>query len=148
MKNVMVGVLALWAVAQGAAAEGTWMTDVPKALQKAKAEHKVVLLDFTGSDWCGWCIRFNKEVFSTPEFREYAARNLVLVEVDFPHSKKLPPELKNANQALKAKYQVSGFPTFVFLNADGKELGRQEGYREGGPKAFIGRLEVCRKKAP
>ena len=141
MKKLLVGLFTVWAVAHGAAADGTWTTDVPKALQKAKAEQKLVLLDFTGSDWCGWCIRFNKEGFSTPEFREYAAKHLVLVELDFPRAKKLAPELKQANDALKAKYRVNGFPTFVLLNCDGREVGRQVGYMEGGPKAFIAKLQ-------
>src|SRR5256885_13927177 len=97
----------------------------------------MVLLEFTGSDWFGWCIKFNKEVLSTPGFREYAAKSLVLVEVDFPSKKQLGAELKKANDGLKDKYKVDGFPTFVVLSAEGREVGRQVGYSEGGPKAFI-----------
>jgi protein disulfide-isomerase len=146
MKKLVFGLLTVWAVAQGAAAEGTWETNLPKALQKAKADNRMVLMDFTGSDWCGWCIRFNKEVFSTAEFREYAAKNLVMVELDYPRQKKLSEELKRANEGLKDKYKVNGFPTFVLLSSDGRELGRQTGYMEGGPKAFIAKLEGFKKK--
>jgi thioredoxin-related protein len=143
MKKLMFSVLAACALARvtAMASEGEWLTDLPKALAKAKAENKMVLLDFTGSDWCGWCIKFNKEVLSTPGFKEYAAKNLVLVEVDFPNKKQLAAELKKANAGLKDKYKVDGFPTFVVLNAEGKEVGRQVGYSEGGPKAFIAKLQ-------
>src|SRR5512140_2965556 len=86
MKKSLVGVVVALLLASPALAELSWMTDVPKALEKAKTENKLVMLDFTGSDWCGWCIKLNKEVFSKPEFIEYAAKNLVAVEVDFPRS--------------------------------------------------------------
>ena len=146
MKKIMFGLFAAWAVSQMVASEGEWLTDVPKALDRAKAEQKVVLLDFTGSDWCGWCKRIDKEVFSTTEFKEYARKNLVLVEVDFPRQKKLRPELKKANDALQNRYKVEGFPTFVVLNGEGREIGRQVGYLEGGSKAFIAKLETFKKK--
>jgi thioredoxin-related protein len=146
MKKIMLGLFAACAVSQMVASEGEWITDVPKALDRAKAEQKVVLLDFTGSDWCGWCKRIDKEVFSTTEFKEYATKNLVLVEVDFPRQKKLSPELKKANDALQNRYKVEGFPTFVVLNGEGREIGRQVGYLEGGSKAFIAKLETFKKK--
>lgn len=123
-----------------------WQTDLPKALAQAKAENKMVLLDFTGSDWCGWCIKFGREVFATSEFKEYADKHLVLVQLDYPQDKPQTPELKKANAELKDKYQIEGFPTFVVLNQDGKEIGRQVGYVAGGPKAFIAQLESYRNK--
>jgi len=141
MKRTAIGLLACCALLQAGAAELNWLTDLPKAQAKAKAENKQVLLDFTGSDWCGWCIKFNKEVLSTPEFAEYAAKHLVLVEVDFPRKKEQSEDLKKANKALGSKYKVDGYPTFVVLNKEGKEVGRQEGYAAGGPKAFIAKLE-------
>src|SRR5215467_1836959 len=104
----------------------------------------MVMLDFTGSDWCGWCIKLHKEVFSQPEFAKYANENLVLVEVDFPHAKKQSEELKKANQALQEKYNVDGYPTIVVLNSAGEKIG-ETGYVEGGPKAFIAELEKIRK---
>ena len=111
-----------------------------------RSENKIVLMDFTGSDWCGWCIKFNKEVLSTPEFAAYAAKNLVLVEVDFPHKKEQSAELKKANKALGTEFGVDGYPTFVVLNKAGKEVGRQVGYAEGGPKAFIAKLDGFKAK--
>ncbi len=137
----MFGLLIAVAISNLGAAQAEWLTDLPTALTKAKAENKKVLLDFTGSDWCGWCIKFNKDVLSKPEFLEYAAKSLLLVEVDFPQKKQLPPKLKKANESLQTKYNVQGFPTFVVVNSQGKEVGRQVGYSEGGPKAFIAKLE-------
>src|SRR3954465_4955013 len=94
-----------------------WGENYEKALEQAKAENKLVLMDFTGSDWCGWCIKLNKEVFSTPEFAEYAKKNLVLVEVDFPNKKPQSAELKKANEALQEKYKIEGYPTVIVLNS-------------------------------
>jgi len=105
-----------------------------------------VLLDFTGSDWCSWCIKFDQEALSTEKFAEYAKTHLELVQLDFPNTKPQSAELKAANAALQKQYNVDGFPTYVLLNADGKELGRQVGYAKGGPEAFIAELDGFGKK--
>ena len=122
------------------AEELKWHTDLAKAQAEAKAEKKMVMLDFTGSDWCGWCIKLNKEVFAKPEFVEFAKKNLVLVEVDFPRKKEQSAEQKKANQALQSKYQIQGYPTLIVLDADGNKVG-QLGYVAGGPKAWIEKFE-------
>ncbi len=127
------------AVAEEAASP--WRTDYQQALALAKAENKSVLLDFTGSDWCGWCVKMVKETLSKPDFREYASKNLVLVEVDFPRKKQLSDEVKKQNAELKKQFGANGYPTFVLVDKDGKELGKQVGYMEGGPEAFIAKLE-------
>ena len=145
MKKLLITVLAATVFWQVNAAETTWLTDLPKAQAQAKAENKIVLMDFTGSDWCGWCIKFRKEVLDTPEFQEYAAKNVVLVELDYPSKKVQTDDLKKANAGLKKQYTISGFPTLVVLDKDGKEIGRQVGYSEGGPKAFIAKLEGFKK---
>jgi thioredoxin-related protein len=123
----------------------SWSDNYEKALAKAKAENKNVLLDFTGSDWCGWCIKMVDETLSKPEFTEYAAKNLVLVEVDFPNKKQLSEETKKQNKELKEKFGAKGYPTFVLVDKDGKELGKQVGYVAGGPSAFIAKLESFKK---
>ncbi len=123
-----------------------WLTDLPKAQAKAKAENKMVLLDFTGSDWCGWCIKLHKEVFSQPEFADYAAKNLVLVELDFPHKKPQDAAQKAANRALAAKYKIEGYPTIIVLDGSGKQVG-VTGYLPGGPKAFTAALDAMKKPA-
>jgi len=146
MKKTAIGLLACVALLQAGAAELKWMTDLSLAKTKAKAEKKLVMLDFTGSDWCGWCIRLNKEVFSKPEFAEYAAKNLVLVEVDFPRKKQQTEEMKKANQTLQEKYDIKGYPTIIVLNGAGSKIG-ETGYMEGGPKAFIAELDKIKKKS-
>ena len=103
-------------------AEVEWFTDVHAALDKARLENKIVLLDFTGSDWCGWCQRLKSEVFDQPEFVAFAQVNLVMVEVDFPHNKPQSPEQKAANQQLAATYHISGFPTLIYLNKSGQQV--------------------------
>jgi protein disulfide-isomerase len=144
MKILAAALLAVWALIPAGAAEVKWSTDVPAAVTKAKAEKKLVMLDFTGSDWCGWCIKLNKEIFSQPEFVEYAQKNIVAVELDFPRKKEQTAELKKANKELQKKYEIKGYPTIVVLNGEGKEIGRL-GYMEGGPKAFIKELEKLKK---
>ena len=145
MKKILIAVLAATLFWQVNAAESTWLTDLPKAEAQAKAENKIILMDFTGSDWCGWCIKFKKEVLDTKEFQDYAAKNVVLVELDYPNKKEQSADLKKANADLKKQYDIHGFPTLVVLNKDGKEIGRQVGYSKGGPAAFIAKLESFKK---
>ena len=121
--------------------ELSWGDDLPAALNQARSENKRVLLDFTGSDWCGWCIKFDKDVLSTDKFAGYAKSKLVLVKLDFPSHKEQDAALKQVNQEIKKRFGVDGFPTFVLLNFAGKELWRQAGYAEGGPDAFIAELD-------
>jgi len=127
-----------------ARAEANWSTDFAKAQAQAKAEDKLLLLDFTGSDWCGWCRVLRKEVFSQPEFEEYAKKNLVLMTVDFPRAKPLSVEVRRQNQSLAQKFEIRGFPTIVILNGDGKLIGLL-GYVPGGPAAFIRELKQIPK---
>ncbi len=117
-----------------------WHTNYVSAQAQASAERKPLLVNFSGSDWCGWCIKLQKEVFQKPEFIDYARTNLVLLTVDFPRSKPLAPAQVAANQALAAKYGVEGFPTLLLLDGQGNRLGTL-GFAEGGPKAFIKELQ-------
>jgi len=142
----LLPLLALLALATSSfAAKEGWLDDLEKAKSQAKAENKKILLDFTGSDWCGWCIKFDKEVFSQPKFKEYASKNLVLLEIDFPRAKEQAVSLRKQNQELASQYQVEGFPTLVVLNGDGKKVWEHGGYLPGGPDAFIAELEKLRK---
>jgi len=122
-----------------------WQTDLPAAQARARAENKAVLINFTGSDWCPWCVRLSREVFSQPEFAQFAAQHLVLVEVDFPRRKAQDAELKKANRALQERFAIEGFPTVVLLDAEGRKLGTL-GYQPGGPKPFIAALERLLRK--
>jgi protein disulfide-isomerase len=141
MKKILVAILAITVFCRVNAGEAGWLTDLSKAETQAKSENKIVLMDFTGSDWCEWCIKFKKDVLDTDEFQTYAAKNVVLVELDFPNKKAQSDDLKKANAALKDKYNIEGFPTLIALDQNGKEIGRQMGYEEGGAKAFIAKLE-------
>ncbi len=107
------------------------------ALEEARKENKLVLLDFTGSDWCELCARLEAESLTKPEFLDYSAKYLVTLVVDFPMHRELPEELKKDNEALKKRYGVEGYPTLVALSPDGKVVWRQAGFIEGGPMAVI-----------
>jgi thioredoxin-related protein len=123
-----------------------WTTDYKAALAQAKAQQKLVLLDFTGSDWCGFCQLLEKEVFTQPEFHHYADQAFILVTVDYPHGTQLPDDLKQQNAALKQQLHPDGFPTLVVVDSDGKELGRKVGYKPGsGPQAVIDELKKISK---
>ena len=122
-----------------------WRTDLPAAAADARRDNKLLLLNFSGSDWCGWCQRLDAEVFSTDAFREYAAANLVAVLADFPRRTKLAAELQARNERLMRHFQVQGFPT-VLLFSPGGELIAELGYQPGGPAAFVAAIEQARSR--
>ena len=126
-------------------AESDWLHDWNKAQEEAKANHKLLFLNFTGSDWCGWCIKFDKDVLSQPQFKNYAHDNLVLVELDFPRRKSLPVEETKQNRQLAQQYEVLGFPTIVVLNSTGQKVWQFDGYFSGGPEAFLEQLQKLPK---
>lgn len=147
MKKLAYGLLAAllaFAAPSSLRAEANWTTDFARAQAQAKTEHKLLLLDFTGSDWCGWCMVMEKEIFSQPAFAEYARKNLVLVRLDFPRAKPISDEVKIQNRTLAQQFGVRGFPTIVVLDSEGKPLA-QLGYVPGGPKAFISELKQLSK---
>jgi protein disulfide-isomerase len=145
MKTLLSSTAVLSLLTSAALAAAGWSDDYEKSVAKAKAEKKMVLLDFTGSDWCGWCIKLDKEVFSKAEFKSYAKDNLVLVEVDFPQGKRLPKKTQEQNERLQKEHGVRGFPTIIVLDSEGKKVG-QLGYEEGGPKNFIAKLDALKSK--
>lgn len=133
--------LSLIAIAATSFAGGSeWLTDLEVAKEKAKAENKTVLVDFTGSDWCSWCIKLDREVFSKNEFQEYAADELVLVEIDFPKRKSLSDEQMNKNKALMKKYGIRGFPTILLIASNGEIVGKT-GYQRGGASKYVEHIE-------
>jgi thioredoxin-related protein len=119
-----------------AVAESAWLTDFEEARARALETGRPILADFTGSDWCGWCIRLKKEVFDTPAFAQWAGERVVLLELDFPRKTELPEELAEQNQRLAAQFGIEGFPTIVFMDHEGRELARS-GYVRGGADAWI-----------
>lgn len=119
-----------------AAEAGAWTTNYEEALNRARAENKKVFLFFTGSDWCGWCKKFEHEILSTSEFKAYAHENLILVKLDFPRKTPQSDEVKKANHQLLQQYGVRGFPTVIILDSSGSRVG-ELGYMKGGPQPFL-----------
>lgn len=120
-----------------------WETNIDSAVHQSISTNKPIMFFFTGSDWCGWCIRLQKEVFSTEDFKTWASENVVLLEIDFPKDKYQSDTLKSQNQFLQKQFKVMGYPTVHFVSPkDGInkinliDLG-QTGYIYGGPKKWI-----------
>lgn len=118
-----------------------WHTDWEAAKANSKAENKPILINLTGSDWCGWCIKIEKEVFSQKAFKDFAAANLILMEADFPKKKEQAAELKKQNAALEKQYLAGGFPTVYLLDSEGKKLSEDIGELKGGTDAYIAKLK-------
>jgi protein disulfide-isomerase len=139
--RVLAGLVLVLMVASGMKVEAAdWETDFTKASTNASKSGLYMLLDFSGSDWCGWCVKLDEEVFSKAEFKKYAKENLVCVLVDFPRQKKQDKKLKEQNAQLAGKYEVKGFPSIIVLSPTGELVGRT-GYQEGGPKKYVESLK-------
>jgi thioredoxin-related protein len=155
MKKILVIAFLTLTTMSTQAQEGlTWHTDMTKATDLSIKENKPMFLFFTGSDWCGWCIRLQKEVFKTPEFVKWAKENVVLVELDFPRKNEQTEAVKMQNAQLQQQLQVRGYPTVWFVSAtktaDAKvnlnALG-SSGYVAGGPQVWIdGANQIIKKK--
>ncbi len=134
------------AAGQSASLPPSWLTDLPQAQARAKAEGKSVFLFFHGSDWCPPCVEMQRQVFDSPEFARYARQALVLVDVDFPGKQAQSDALKRANLALKARFNLGqglgeGFPTIVLLNDAGETVYQETGYAGGGPSEVLPKLQ-------
>jgi len=121
------------------AGELNWYTNMADAKAAAKAEGKTILVNFTGSDWCGWCKKLDREVFSQASFESFAQEKLILLKLDFPKYKDQPKEVRDTNRALMNKYGVRGFPTILLVNAEEK-LVFETGYQPGGADSYIAHL--------
>lgn len=124
----------------GEKVEIEWLTDFSAAKREAAEKQRPILVDFSGSDWCGWCIKLENEVFSQPAFANYATNNLVLFLADFPRGKPQPDEIVAQNRQLSEAYGVQGFPTVLLVDENGKELART-GYVRGGAEAYVKHLQ-------
>lgn len=145
MKKIYLIAVLLTAVVIGCSKGGSndnlnWEENLETALQKAKAENKAVLVNFTGSDWCQWCIKLSDEVFSKSEFEDYAEDNLILVRLDFPRNIEQSAETKLYNNQLAQRYGVQGFPTILLFNSQGQMV-LQTGYQPGGPVSYVEHLK-------
>ena len=143
MKKIIITLVFVLGTISLQAQELYWETNVNKAIEVSKKTKKPMLLFFTGSDWCGWCIRLQKEVLKTPEFASWAKQNVVLVELDYPRSKPQTNEIKQQNAQLQQIFQVSGYPTIWFVTPQkiGEQINLQQlgktGYVGGGPSKWI-----------
>jgi protein disulfide-isomerase len=145
LKNLLL-LPAVAFLAANLASAGEWRTDYDKTLAAAKADRKCVLIDFSGSDWCGPCIALKKNVLDQPAFAAYADKNLILLNIDYPRSKALPDALTRQNETLLHQYGIDnlGLPTVVLLDPNGKILGQFTGYGGEGPAEIMARLEKYR----
>ena len=147
---IVVG-LWLWWSATGAPAQqggkirSGWLENHDQAVADARTAGRPILVNFTGSDWCGWCVKLRDEVFDTGVFAAWAKDHVVLLECDFPRNKALAPELRQQNAKLADRYGIEGFPTLLVLSAQGDEIARA-GYRRGGAEAWIDALEAQIKR--
>ncbi|MCO6162080.1 thioredoxin family protein [Flavobacterium sp. NRK F7] len=126
------------------AQELTWHTDMAKASELSLKKKKPMLLFFTGSDWCGWCIRLQKEVLQTPEFAKWAKKNVILVELDFPKRTPQDENLRAQNQNLQQMFGIRGYPTIWFVSPEKTKEGKMNlkglgstGYVAGGPTKWL-----------
>jgi len=118
-----------------------WMHDFEAAKKKAAAENKDLFIDFTGSDWCGWCIKLNEEVFQHEPFKKGVADSFILVELDYPRDKsKLSKKTIAQNEKLREEYQIQGYPTILLTDAEGRPYAKT-GYQKGGPESYVKHLE-------
>ena len=143
MKKIIVALLLFAGSFAAEAQELVWETNVTTAMAISNETKKPLLLFFTGSDWCGWCIRLQKEVLKTPEFAKWAKDNVVLVELDYPRKAPQTEEIKKQNNELQMAFGIQGFPTIILANATTKEgkvnfegIG-STGYVAGGPTAWL-----------
>lgn len=135
------------AAPEKAESEPAWIESFADAQTTARETGNPILADFTGSDWCVWCVRLKKEVFSQEAFKEYAKANLVLFKADFPQRTPQAEDLKQQNRELATRYGIQGFPTILLLDAGGKELART-GYQAGGAEKYVDHLrELLAPKA-
>jgi len=144
MKKIVLIAFFFIGISISQAQELKWYTDVKEAIKVSDKEKKPLLLFFTGSDWCGWCIRLQKEVLKTPEFSKWASESVVLVELDYPRRTAQSDEIKQQNNELQQVFGIQGFPTVFFANAKVNNEGKvnftglgSTGYVAGGPAAWI-----------
>ena len=117
-----------------------WLINLGDAFDIAQSNDKVILINFTGSDWCGWCKKLKNEVFSQNKFIEYAKNNLILLELDFPKNAPQPYETKLYNYSLMQRFGIKGFPSILLLDKNNNVIART-GYQPGGAVNYVNHLK-------
>jgi thioredoxin-related protein len=149
MNKLANHIIAAWSltIALASATDG-WTSDWQAAKARSKAEGKPIVLYMTGSDWCGWCKKLEKEVISQPAFMDFAKQHFILMEADYPRKKEQPPELKKQNAALEKQYLAGGYPTIWVLDSEGNRLSKDLGELKGGVDGYIAKLKEFVPQAP
>lgn len=137
---LMTSLLLLLASLSLSAADGhssriKWLTNYDEALQLSSKSTKPIILFFTGSDWCSWCIKLENEALGTQEFADVAEDKFIFVKLDFPLNRQSPQDLSTQNKHLQKQFGVNGFPSIVIIDANQKQIGTA-GYRQGGGKQY------------
>ncbi len=145
MRNALHTIALATLLTLPATAGEEWVADYDEGVRIAKAEGKDLLVDFTGTDWCIWCIRLHDEVFAHEEFLGPATEQYVLVALDFPRGEEAKAKVPNPerNAELAAAYGVRRYPTVLLMTAEGEVFG-STGYREGGPEAYVEHMAELR----
>lgn len=153
MKKIVLIAFFFIGISTSQAQELKWYTDVKEAITVSNKEKKPLMMFFTGSDWCGWCIRLQNEVLKTPEFGKWANESVILVELDYPRRTPQSDDIKKQNSELQQVFGIQGFPTIYFANAKVDKEGKvsfeglgSTGYVAGGPTAWIATAEAFVKK--
>src|SRR5471030_1334298 len=123
----------------------TWLGDFNQATVEAAKTHKLILVNFSGSDWCGPCIRLRKEILETEYFETFASSHLLLVRADFPRQKKnqLDKEQVKRNESLADKYNAEGkFPYTLLIDENGKVLRSWDGFPNERPEQFVAQISM------
>jgi thioredoxin-related protein len=145
MQHTFIAGAAILALHGAALAGGEgWSSDFAASKKLAVETKKDLLIDFTGSDWCSWCIKLNDEVFKHEPFKAGVKDSFVLVELDYPRDKsKLSEATQKQNEELGKKYAVQGYPTILLCEADGRPYAAT-GYQQGGPEKYVEHLNELR----
>jgi thioredoxin-related protein len=125
-----------------------WQGDFSVAQKQAAQEHKLIVINFSGSDWCGPCIRLRKEILESSAFEDYAAGHLVLVRADFPRQKKnqLSKDQVKLNEALADKYNPEGkFPYTLLVDENGKVVKAWDGFPDETAEQFVAQIKAQQK---
>lgn len=136
------GTVAKAAVEMSKSVPKGWIEDFATAKRQAASEKKKIVMAFSGSDWCGWCVKMDRDVYSRPEFIDQALKRYVLVMIDYPQDRGiLSPLAAKQNEGLLRKYGINSFPATLVLDADGNVLSSLSGYVQGGPEAMLKALD-------
>lgn len=146
MRKALIAALLLCGALTTFAASAQWTENFQTAVASSKQQKKPILMLFTGSDWCKFCIMMEKDAFGKPEFEQFLSKNFILFKADFPRGKKLQPGIVQQNNALARKYNVEGFPTVLIVSADGKVLAQTGYLRNSGIKEYTRHYEDILKK--